>query len=146
MDESPARAPDPWYEAGLCFECLPDCGACCSNHDQYSHVYLEGDDASRMARHLGLSHEEFARRYTEIDDGQRVLRMDQPACPFLDGTRCGVYAVRPVQCRTFPFWPETLRSRAAWRALRRFCPGIDTGPRHTLLAIQDRLTERAPDV
>jgi len=132
---------EPWYRDGLRFECQPSCGACCSNHDDYSFVYLENDDPARIAAHLGLDADEFLRRYTEVDDGHIVLRMDQPACPFLDGTRCTIYDVRPRQCRTFPFWPETLRTRAAWRKLRRFCPGIDTGPRHGLLAIQERLQE-----
>jgi len=136
-DLSDGPVPLPWYADGLCFECRPDCGACCSNHDDYSHVYLEGQDADRLAAHLGLAREEFLRRFTVPDDGHVVLRMDAPACPFLDGTRCTVYDARPTQCKTFPFWPETLRSRTTWTKLRRFCPGIDVGPRHTLLEIEE---------
>lgn len=132
---------EPWYASGLRFECRPDCGACCSNHDDYSYVYLDDEDPTRIAAHLGLTREEFLGRYTQTDDGHVVLRMDQPACPFLDGARCTIYPVRPRQCRTFPFWPETLRSPTAWRKLRRFCPGIDHGPLHGLLAIKERLVE-----
>jgi hypothetical protein len=102
-------------------------------------VYLEGDDEARLAEHLGLPPAEFRERYAALDDGHLVLRMDQPACPFLSGAACTVYEARPRQCRTFPFWPETLRSRAAWRGLSRFCPGIDRGPRHDLLTIRERL-------
>ena len=42
----------PWYSEGLCFECRPDCGACCTNHEDYAYVYLEGDDVDRLVAHL----------------------------------------------------------------------------------------------
>lgn len=116
-----------WYTRGLRFECRPDCGACCVNHGDYSHVYLDSDEALALAGELGLSLEAFCERYTEVDDGDLVLRMDRPECPFLDGSRCTVYAARPTQCRTFPFWPEHLTSRRRWSALRSFCPGIGRG-------------------
>jgi len=94
----------PWYAEGLRFECLPDCAACCTNHDDYAYVYLEPGEPERIALHLGLDPGTFAERYTQLDEGWVVLKMDRPDCPFLSGTRCSIYAVRPVQCRTFPFW------------------------------------------
>jgi len=48
-----------------------------------------------------------------------------------------VYAARPVQCGTFPFWRENLRTRAQWEALGAFCPGIGRGdfvPLESILA------------
>ena len=27
---------------------------------------------------------------------------------------CTVYPVRPLQCRTWPFWPENLSSKQSW--------------------------------
>jgi len=132
----------PWYVDGLRFECQPDCGACCTNHGDYSYVYLEGDDLQRLADLLGLSTDECAARYTVLDEGQRALRMDEPDCPFLDGARCTVCEARPLQCRTFPFWPESLRSRRSWSGLRSFCPGIDTGPLHSLPVIRGHLAKR----
>jgi len=135
---------EPWYENGLRFECQADCGNCCVNHGDYDYVYFDGDDQQRLAGYLGLSVEAFQQRYTELDQGQRVLRMDQPQCPFLDGTRCTVYPVRPTQCRTFPFWDENLASRAKWNRLREFCPGIGKGPRHPLSVIRNHLAQRDP--
>ncbi|HKQ63012.1 MAG TPA: YkgJ family cysteine cluster protein [Candidatus Polarisedimenticolaceae bacterium] len=121
------RTRSPWFAAGLRFECQPDCGACCVNHGEYAYVYLSDEEARRLGAFLELEPAEFRARYTTLDEGELVLRMDQPACPFLDGTRCGVYPVRPRQCRSFPFWEETLASRAQWEALREFCPGIGRG-------------------
>jgi len=132
----------PWYASGLRFTCRPDCGACCTNHDQYAFVYLEGDDLQQMARLLGLSDAEFSERYTVLDGEYRVLLMDEPDCPFLDGARCTVYEARPTQCRAFPFWAETLTSRRRWRGLRKFCPGIDEGEVHSLEVIRGHLAKR----
>jgi Fe-S-cluster containining protein len=134
-----------WYSAGLRFQCQPDCGACCTDHDDCTVVYLSGGDAQHLARHLGCSDEEFRSRYSELDDGDPVLKMDGPDCPFLDGPRCTVYPARPVQCRTFPFWRENLASRARWKRLGCFCPGIDVGERHDSESIREHLAARESD-
>jgi len=134
----------PWYAAGLRFACQPDCGNCCVNHGDYNYVYLEGNDTRRLARHLKLTVAEFKKRYTEPEDEYLVLRMDRPACPFLEGTRCTVYPVRPVQCRTFPFWESNLGSRSAWKRLRGFCPGVDRGEVHPLRVIRGHLADMEP--
>jgi len=143
-EQSPkgAGGEQPWYAKGLRFECRPDCGACCTNHEDYAYVYLEGDDVDRLVAYLEIDEEEFLLSYTDLDECFLVLRMDSPDCPFLDGTRCSVYPARPTQCRTFPFWRETLRTAETWSKLRRFCPGIDQGPHHPLKLIRAKLAER----
>ena len=144
---SPAVEPDrpPWYSRGLRFACQPDCGGCCTNHDDYAYVYLEGDDLGRLAEYLGMSRQAFSERFTEIDDGHSILTMDRPECPFLNGKRCGVYPARPTQCRTFPFWSDNLRTRSSWRKVREFCPGIGQGELHSLRVIQACVAERDHD-
>ena len=135
----------PWYREGLRFECQPDCGACCINHGNYAYVYLEDEEVEGLADSLDLKRDEFLARYTSLDDGLVILRMDEPACPFLDGLRCGVYPVRPTQCRTFPFWHENLRSRHRWSRLGEFCPGIDRGEVHPLRIIREHLAAHDDD-
>jgi len=132
----------PWYAEGLRFACQPDCGRCCSNHDDYAYVYLSDEDAEALAAHLRLDQATFRARWTEVDDGDLVLRMDQDACPFLEGARCTVYEARPTQCRTFPFWKENLSRRRSWEKLKAFCPGVGEGPVHTLLQIRERVADR----
>jgi len=131
-----------WYGDGLRFECQPDCGACCVNHGDYSFVYLEDGEVDALAEFLEIGRSEFLRRFTAVDDGHIVLRMDAPACPFLVDDRCSVYPVRPVQCSTFPFWKENLRTRANWSKLKEFCPGIGKGERVDLDTIRRELAAR----
>ena len=40
---------------------------------------------------------------------------------------CVIYEVRPSQCRSWPFWPENLKSSDAWNEAARKCPGINRG-------------------
>ncbi len=117
----------PWYEKGLRFECTR-CGNCCRNHGDYAFVYLTDHDVSAIAQFLGLPAERFLERYCTRDGDWVVLRMDEPACPFLDGeNRCTIYPVRPRQCAAWPFWTENLR-RATWEgAVKACCPGIGKG-------------------
>ena len=121
-----------WFEDGLRFACTA-CGNCCRHHGEYAYVYLRRPEARSMAAHLGLGLEDFLERYCQREGHLFALRMDDPACPFLgaDG-RCGVYPVRPVQCRTWPFWEETLDDEAKWHGeVRATCPGIGSGPLHS---------------
>ena len=131
----------PWYADGLKFVCVEDCGGCCTDHGDYTFIYVDRPTERRIARFLKLDLAGFRKRFTALDEGNRVLRMDAPDCPFLDGKRCSIYPVRPTQCRTFPFWGENLRSPRAWKKLAEFCPGIDRGEHHSLRVIRDTLDE-----
>jgi len=117
----------PWYHKGSRFSCT-QCGNCCRNHGDYAYVYLAEQDVAAIAEHQGLSEERFLAAYCEEVDGWITLRMDEPACPFLqEDNRCAIYPVRPKQCATWPFWEENLE-RGTWRgAVRACCPGIDRG-------------------
>ncbi len=120
-----------FYEEGLRFECT-QCGNCCRIHGEYAYVYLLQKDLVAMAAHLELDPREFFDRYCSLEEGWIVLRMDDPACPFLDEqNRCCVYPVRPKQCATWPFWEENL-VRETWNgSVKECCPGIGKGELHS---------------
>jgi Fe-S-cluster containining protein len=139
-DGAPARRA--WYADGLHFACQPDCGKCCTRHGDYDYVYLEREDVARLASHFGMPIREFRSRWTKRDDGHTILKMDGPACPFLDGSRCTVYPARPRQCDSFPFWPENLKSRERWDELGTFCPGVGKGDFIPLHVIRQNLRGR----
>jgi Fe-S-cluster containining protein len=112
----------------LRFECT-QCGRCCSGGGEY-HVFLTQRESEAIRGELGVGAAWFRRRYLRrLDTGELTVALrDDGRCGFLDaGGRCRVYGARPTQCRTYPFWPELLRSKAAWRAEAARCEGIDRG-------------------
>lgn len=124
----PAR--EPWWEGRLAFECTA-CGRCCVNHGEgYEFVFSTVAERHALARHLGVTLREFERRFCERRDGALSFASRGEACVFLDERgRCSVYALRPTQCRTFPFWPELLEDEETWeRDVASFCPGVGRGP------------------
>jgi len=82
-----------------------------------------------ICTYLGLTWKWFRRHYLmRLADGDLVVAGKAGACIFLDSRgQCEIYAVRPVQCRTYPFWPEVVGSAAAWRSEARRCEGINRG-------------------
>lgn len=123
-------APAPWYAPGLRFACTR-CGECCTSRGEHAYVYVTTREVEALAAHLGLAPDEVRARFCEDDGGWTVLRMDEPECPFLgEDRRCRVYPVRPVQCRTWPFWEDNLKDERRWSLARRTCPGIGRGPLH----------------
>jgi hypothetical protein len=59
-------------------------------------------------------------------------------CTFLDPQtrRCTIYAARPRQCRTWPFWQSNLSSPEAWREVQQVCPGAGRGELHSVESIE----------
>ena len=112
----------------LRFECT-QCGRCCTGGGDYQ-VFLKDAEAERMRALLQLSPAWFRRRYLRrLDSGELTVSLrGDGRCSFLDTEgRCRVYGARPTQCRTYPFWPELLRSKTAWHAEAARCEGIDRG-------------------
>lgn len=97
-----------------------------------------------LVRFLALPERTFRSRFlTEDEGGETVLKLKPNGdCIFWDDG-CTVYPVRPRQCRTFPFWPENLESPEAWRELKTFCHGVDSGRLYPLSEIQRVLHGRA---
>lgn len=116
-------SPDRWYRDGLPFACT-HCGHCCTTE---GYVWVERREAQRIAGRLQLTFEEFGKRYLRTV-GRRWALTDRSdgACVFWD-EGCTIYAERPGQCRTFPFWKENLVTEAEWRETAVDCEGIGEG-------------------
>ncbi len=100
-------------------------GNCCARPGGFVRVGVE--DVAAIAGHLGMSEEGVRARYLTLS-GDRLRDGPGGRCVFLeDGAQagCGIYAVRPERCRTWPFWPELLESDDARAQAERLCPGIE---------------------
>lgn len=125
-----------WYADGLKFRCT-QCGNCCTGPPGY--VWFNDEEARSMAAELGLSEQIFRDEHAHQAFGRWTLNerwnseVDGYDCIFLKRDAetgralCQIYSVRPGQCRTWPFWPENLRSRSSWQKAGQNCPGMDKG-------------------
>jgi len=121
-----------WWAKGIQFECQGS-GRCCVSRNGFGYVYLTLADRQRFARHLKIPTAQFTREYCEKSDGYFHLKNapDSEDCIFLKGGRCDAYLARPTQCRTWPFWPETLKAKAWDKDVAAYCPGVGKGKIHT---------------
>jgi uncharacterized protein len=126
-----------WYRDGLQFECT-QCGNCCTGPEGV--VWITEEEARAIAAHLNVDLETFYRDHARpVGEGWSLNERETPFgndCAFLDRDTipgkavCGIYHLRPSQCRTWPFWPENLTSRRTWETVKRRtpCPGMNHGP------------------
>jgi hypothetical protein len=124
-----------FYADGIRFECQGS-GGCCRSRGPYGYVYLTLADRRRLAAHLSLATATFTRRYCDQTEGEFHLRHPELDCCFLSDGRCTVYAARPLQCRTWPFWPENMNPRVWREEIASFCPGVGRGRLYTAEEIE----------
>lgn len=91
-------------------------------------VYLAPSDLPRIAEYVGLDPASFEKLYCIRTRSQ--LRLRKPPdrqCHFHRDNKCSIHAVKPVQCRAFPYWPELLEDATAWAEAAAYCPGMNQG-------------------
>ena len=105
------------------FDCT-SCGKCCKTKGS---VWMAPEEVDSAAELLDLNRESFIQTYgthTLQDDRipdktwLRLTNNDKQACVFLDEQTnlCRIYEARPIQCSTYPFWPNIMDSPASWNA------------------------------
>ncbi|HSW46322.1 MAG TPA: YkgJ family cysteine cluster protein [Phycisphaerae bacterium] len=130
-----------WYSGGLRFKCT-GCGNCCTGAPGY--VWVSREEIRRIANFLErddqwlppeiLRRVSFKYSLTERSNGDCVFLM-----PLSNGKRgCRIYPVRPLQCRTWPFWTVNLKSPNTWAQTSESCPGMNNGRQFTFEEIEER--------
>jgi Fe-S-cluster containining protein len=128
-----------FYAQGLRFSCIR-CSECCRIDPGF--VFLRKNDTEILVSALKMRYTEFVKRYCRWVpniDGREQLSLREKAnydCVFWENG-CALYEARPLQCRTYPFWPSMLASRNTWEAMS--CAGMGTGTLYSLEEIQSFL-------
>ncbi len=116
----------PWYKDGLRFRCTR-CGHCCTGDPGF--VWVDDAELIALADFLGEPVEVVRGLHTKT--GSRGLSLREKLngdCVFFDrNVGCTVYAVRPRQCRTWPFWESNVATPEDWKDTRAVCPGSGQG-------------------
>ena len=133
-----------WYREGLCFECT-QCGNCCSGEPGY--VWATKEEIHGIAEHLGrddgwldkaqLRRVGFRYSLTEKPNGDCVFLVREAG-----RVMCSIYPVRPLQCRTWPFWSGVVRTAGSWAETARKCPGMNEGKHYDFEQIESIRTQK----
>lgn len=107
-------------------KCASCGGKCCRGESGY--IWVKEDEIEAMSKVLGMSLEDFAIMYIRkvghrYSLNEKKLGENDHACIFFDEEKeqCSIYEVRPMQCRTFPFWEQFKKNE---QEVRDECPGI----------------------
>lgn len=131
-----------FWAKGIQFQCQGS-GNCCVSRGGYGYVYLTLSDRKSMAKALGISTLAFTKKYCDQEDGIWKLKSSaQEECIFLKEKRCSVYAGRPTQCRTWPFWPEVMNAKVWNQEVSTFCPGVGKGKTWTAEEVKVQLEDQ----
>ncbi|MFQ5965302.1 MAG: YkgJ family cysteine cluster protein [Candidatus Scalinduaceae bacterium] len=133
----------PWYKDGLRFECQRS-GRCCMGEPGV--VRVNKREINLISSSLSITQNLFAKRYLRIVNGHYSLLEYKNGDCIMYENGCKIYAVRPSQCRTFPFWKSNLENQEEWEKLKNICPGVGKGKLHTLKEIKNYLKPDLSDL
>ena len=130
------RSREYFFDQGIRFECLR-CGGCCNGEPGV--IYVSEDEITAIAQYTTIEREIFVERcLTLIGKSHSIRETDDGRCIFYENG-CSIYPVRPLQCSTFPFWFQNMRSPEAWEGALLRCPGIGKGTLFPKEAILERI-------
>jgi uncharacterized protein len=103
------------------FECKK-CGACCG----VGFIYLKKGEAKRIADFLNIPEKQFKKKHTEwfLFLGRALKWGNGGACMFLNNKECSIYAARPSQCSTWPYWERIINNKSDFDRAKAYCKGI----------------------
>jgi len=131
-----------WYEKGLRFSCQ-ECRSCCGGAPGY--VWVTREEMDLLAAFLGKTtkgfREESVRR---VDRRWSLKERANGDCVLVGEQGCRAYEARPVQCRTWPFWPENVRSEQRWVTLAEECEGMGKGRQYSAQEVEQLMGLSGP--
>lgn len=129
-----------FWKNGISFLCTR-CSACCRYEPGF--VFLVESDREAILKTLNIDYETFVRNYCRwvpFSDGYEYLSLTEKQnydCIFWDNG-CSIYKARPLQCSSYPFWPNALQSLDVWRAVTAGCSAR--------IRVENGSTEKAPSI
>lgn len=125
-----------FFDEGVRFECLK-CGGCCNGEPGV--IYVSDAEITAIAEYTTIERDIFVERCLYlIEQSYSINETDDGRCIFYENG-CSIYPVRPLQCSTFPFWFQNMRSQSSWSEALLRCPGIGKGPLFSKEAILERV-------
>lgn len=105
------------------------------------YVWVTLEEIEALARFRGETVDQFSAQFVrQVGDRYSLTERSNGDCIFWDShAGCTVYPARPVQCQTWPFWPENVETRKAWKQITRICPGSGTGRLYTVEEIVESI-------
>ncbi len=112
-------------KAAFSFRCSA-CGKCCQGEGS---VYFTAQDLENIYSYLQYNNESqkkdlYKKLIQKHSNGYYTHEANGPCVLLDENKRCSVYPVRPLQCRTFPFWPSVFASPEDLSTTKKECPGI----------------------
>lgn len=117
-----------FFDEGLQFTCR-QCGACCTGAP--GTIYVDINEIQHIAKALNITVASFIADYLSPYKDSYTIREDSEGRCLFYNEGCTIYRHRPVQCRTFPFWFDNVRSEKRWQEIAGQCPGIGQGRLYT---------------
>ncbi|MDP7036176.1 MAG: YkgJ family cysteine cluster protein [Planctomycetota bacterium] len=111
------------------------CGQCCTGTSGY--VFVNRAEIARMAAEVGIDQDLFGKKYLrQVGNYYSLIEKSNGDCIFYGEKGCSIYESRPRQCKSYPFWKKSLKSRRAWKQVCEECPGSGVG-RSPILDVQE---------
>ena len=113
-------------------------------------MFLSEKDLNKLVLALKMDKNSLIKTYCRwvIDwNGDEALSLKEKSnkdC-ILWNQGCTVYAARPLQCITFPFWESILASSKNWEIAAESCPGMNYGELHSEKTITESKKKRTSE-
>jgi uncharacterized protein len=110
----------------LDFKCT-GCGDCCKGGGD---VFFTDEDLNAIEEFYEIKDSQkakFRKKFIQYKENGLYVHSSEIDCFFLKDNRCEIYSLRPLQCRSYPFWPSVYRSKDSLRTLQKNCAGAMKG-------------------